>query len=249
MQDAKTRTARIGRLLGYLLDGVPPLAGEALERLLEEWLGASSRFQAFADAHADKIRKKLRTTADPAARGDVLAELQTAFALLAERRIDLKFEAYGSGRRGPDFRVTFRASHHFNLEVTRPRPPQTDADRATAIGRAVLAKLRQLPVDAPNALLLATGLAGSAEEVTAVMRETKLRADRREEEFFAGRGFSTTEFQLFYRRLGLLLVADSAGSGVHAWTNPEARRALPDGATAACVACLANFRWAQESSD
>jgi hypothetical protein len=242
------RSATVDRVVAYLLDGVVPISGEDLDRDLGGWLAASGRFLAFVEAHRDKIRRKLRGAADPGSRGDVRAELETAFLLLADRRIDLAFEAYGSGRRGPDFTVTFRAAYRFNVEVTRPRPKDQDTARPTAIVQAMLAKLPQLPVDAPNVLIVATGLASSADEVGAAVRGLKLRADRREEQLFAGRGLTPAQFQSLYRRLTLLIVANAAGPGVHAWSNPEARRPLPDGAAAACLACLANARWASESS-
>ncbi|MGH2607776.1 MAG: hypothetical protein ACRDHF_01695 [Tepidiformaceae bacterium] len=246
--DEKARGARIDRLVAYLLDGLVPLPGEDFDRVLGGWLAASSRFLAFAAVHRDKIRRKLRGASEPGARGDVRAELETAFLLLADRRIDLAFEAYGSGRRGPDFTVTFRAAHRFNVEVTRPRPRNGEAGRTAAIVNAVVGKLSQLPAEAPNALLVATGLALSADEIAVTMRGLKMRADRRDEQLFAGRGLSPDEFQGLYRRLTVVLVANAIGPGAYAWSNPEARRRLPDGAAAACLACLANAQWATESS-
>jgi hypothetical protein len=243
MREVHGPNATVDRLVAYLLDGVAPSAGD-LEGELGEWLSASSRFAAFVEAHRDKIRKKLRVASDQDARGDVRAELETAFLLLADRRIELAFEAYGSGRRGPDFTVTFRAAHRFNLEVTRPRPRIGEADRSTAIANALLGKLRQFPADAPNALLVATGLAASDDEVGATLRTLKIRADRGDETFFAGRGLSLSQFQSAYRRLAVLMVANAQGPGAFAWSNPEARRPLPAGATAVCLACLQNADWA-----
>ena len=72
------------------------------------WLSGSKRFRAFAEAHRDKIRKKLRGAADAEARRDVRAELRVAHLLLADRHIELAFEAYGSTNRGPDFTVAYR---------------------------------------------------------------------------------------------------------------------------------------------
>ena len=72
--------------------------------------------------------------------------------LLADRRIELAFEAYGSGKTGPDFTITFRGSRGFNLEVTRLRR----LPDATGLGASLLAKLRQLPPSTPNSVLLAT---------------------------------------------------------------------------------------------
>ncbi|HMO55275.1 MAG TPA: hypothetical protein PJ994_12275, partial [Tepidiformaceae bacterium] len=148
-----TPTPRVSRLAEYLCDGVAPLPGEDPETELSGWLAASSRFLAFAEANRDKIRKKLRTASDPGSRGDARAELAAAYCLLADRRIELAFEAYGSGQRGPDFTVTFRSSHRFNLEVTRPRPREGNAATKMA-GRALLGKLKQLPADAPNVVLI-----------------------------------------------------------------------------------------------
>ena len=83
------------------------------------WLSGSARFRAFAEAHQDKIHKKLRTATDAEVLRDVRAELRTARLLLADPQFDLSFEAYGSGKAGPDFSVAFRAARSFNLEVTR----------------------------------------------------------------------------------------------------------------------------------
>src|SRR5262245_8336213 len=77
------RGAAGDRLLSYLLDGARPDPGDEVAGDLVGWLSASARFLAFVDAHRDKIRKKLRGASESAARGDVRAELETAFALLA----------------------------------------------------------------------------------------------------------------------------------------------------------------------
>ena len=66
------------------------------------WLAGSSRFRAFAGTYRDKIHKKLRNASDPEAARDVRAELQVARLLLADRRFEVAFEAYGSGKVGPD---------------------------------------------------------------------------------------------------------------------------------------------------
>jgi hypothetical protein len=159
----------------------------------------------------------------------------------------LAFEAYGAGRRGPDFTVTFRAVHRFNLEVTRPRLDEGDRpgrDRADGLASALLGKLRQLPADAPNAVLIALdGPLLAQDEVAAAMRSLKLRADRRDDLFFAGRGLADArEFHLYYRRLSALFVTSRSGAGARAWSNPEARRQLPEGALTACLACLGGRR-------
>ena len=226
-------TATVDRLLSYILDRGQPGAAEELADDLGGWLSASARFVAFADAHRDKIRKKLRGASDAQARGDVRAELEVAFRLLADRRIELAFEAYGVGRRGPDFTVTFRAVHRFNLEVTRPRLERDHADR---LGIALLGKLRQLPADAPNAVLLAIdGPPPSQDDLALAMRSLRQRANNRDDAFFSGRGFADArDFHGRFLRLGALFVAARGGAGARAWSNSEARRQLPDGALTAC---------------
>jgi hypothetical protein len=215
-----------------------------MARDLAEWLSASARFFSFADAHRDKIRKKLRGASDGQPRGDVHAELEVAFRLLADRRIELAFEAYGVGRRGPDFTVTFRAVHRFNLEVTRPRLDEGDRirrDRADGLASALLGKLRQLPADAPNAVLVAIeGLPPSQDDLDITMRSLRQRANRRDDVFFSGRGYADArDFHLRYLRLSALFVASRGGGSARAWSNAEARRQLPDGALTACLGCLA----------
>jgi hypothetical protein len=64
-----------------------------MSRELVEWLASSARFRAFAKAHRDKIRKKIRGAADLDSVRDVRAELRTARLLLGDRRIELAFEA------------------------------------------------------------------------------------------------------------------------------------------------------------
>ena len=214
------------------------LAGELAEELAW-WLAGSARFRAFAEAHRDKIRKKLRTAADAEALRDVQTELQVARLLLSDRRIALAYEAYGSGKAGPDFTVTLRGERSFNLEVTRLR----GAPRATAYGGPLLAKLRQLPPSAPSVVLIAIeGDTAEALDVDAATRALRAWADAKDEAFFAARGFDGTRaFYERYLRLGAVLVwceAATADARVALWINRSARMALPAKAARACAACL-----------
>ena len=226
----------VERLTHYLLSGT---ASDALAAELDGWLAGSARFRTFADAHRDKIRKKLRGAPDGESRRDVRAELAVAHALLADRRIELAFEAYGSGRPGPDFTVAYRAQRAFNLEVTRPRRSPNDA----ALGGSLLAKLRQLPPGMPNVVAFALD-AGTAEsvDVGAVTRALRARADGKDDAYFIGRGLAgTRDFYQRYLRLGAVLVwAEAAAGDARAtlWTNPSARIAVPDRAARACLARL-----------
>ena len=226
----------VERLARHLYDRDPE---DPLARELREWLTGSARFRAFADANRDKIRKKLRGATDADALRDVRAELQTARMLLADRRIELAFEAYGSGKPGPDFTVTFRDARSFNLEVTRPhRVPDPGG-----LAAALLAKLRQLPPSAPNAILLAIdGETAEALDVDAATRALRSRADAKDEAFFTTRGFEGTRgFYERYLRLSAVFVAAENASGAARatlWFNRSARIAMPEPAARACLRCL-----------
>jgi hypothetical protein len=219
------------------------MAGE-----LSEWLASSPRFRAFAEANRDKIRKKLRGAADQEARRDVRAELRTAHLLLADRWIELAFEAYGSGRGGPDFTVVFRGVRSFNLEVTRLRRTPDLA----SYGGPLLAKLRQLPPSVPNAVLIAIDRDGTdAVDVEAAVRALRARADTKDEGFFAGRGFEGSRgFYERFLRLGAVFVLGEAAAEPAAaeggiregraslWVNRSARIELPPRAARACLLAL-----------
>jgi hypothetical protein len=226
----------VDQLAGYLLDRGGP---ETLTEELTGWLAGSARFRSFAETHRDKIRKKLRTAADVEALRDVRAELQVARLLLADSSVELAFEAYGSGKVGPDLTVTYRGRRSFNLEVTRLRrvPPATD------FGPPILAKLRQLPPSVPNAVLVAIG--GSTAEALDVTGATKVlrsRADAKDETFFTRRGVEGTRgFYERYLRLGGVLVwCEGAGGDTRAalWINRSARIPLPEPDIRAVLRCL-----------
>jgi hypothetical protein len=226
----------VERLAHYLLDGA---TSDALGTQLQGWLAGSTRFRAFAEANRDKIRKKLRGAPDDESRGDVRAELAVAHALLNDRRIELAFEAYGAGRAGPDFTVTYRAQRAFNLEVTRPRRSSDPA----LLGGPLLAKLRQLPPSAPNVVVFALDAGGvDSVDVAAITRALRTRADAKDGAYFIGRGFDgTRDFYQRFLRLGAVVVWAEAASGdarATLWSNPSARIAVPERAARACLSCL-----------
>ncbi len=170
------------RLVRYLLDG---REDGALADELHRWLADSSRFRTFSEIHRDKIRKKLRTTSDAETLGDVRAELRAAHLLLADRRIELDFEAYGSTKGGPDLTVRFRGERPFNLEVTRLRRPPAE----TPDGGPLLSKLRQLPPSMPNALIIRIeGTSAAALDIETAVLALRRRADAKDEAFFTRRG-------------------------------------------------------------
>jgi hypothetical protein len=234
-----TRSA-VDRLTEYLFDG-PAEHAHAGELTAEvaAWLGSSARFRAFVERHRDKIRKKLRGSTDADARRDVRAELRAAHLLLGDRRLELAFEAYGSAKGGPDFTVAYRTTSRFNLEVTRPRRPQDLA----GVGSTILAKLRQLPPGMSNVLLVAIdGGDATAVDVGAAVRALRARADTKDEDFFAVRGYTGTRgFYERLLRLGAVVAWSDVAAGdarASAWTNGSARISVPDPALRAVLACL-----------
>ena len=158
---------------------------------------------------------------------------------MADRRIELAFEAYGSGKTGPDFTITFRGARSFNLEVTRLRR----LPDATGLGASLLAKLRQLPPSTPNAILFVIdGESAEAVDVDAATRSLRARADMKDEAFFTTRGFDGTRafYERYLRLSGAFVWAEAASgdAGSTLWLNSSARIAMPRPASRACLLCL-----------
>jgi hypothetical protein len=236
MARAAGPASTVERLAHYVFDG---MREDSMAEEIAGWLAGSARFRAFAESHRDKIRKKLRTATDIEGRRDVRAELRAAHLLLADRRIELAFEAYGSRQIGPDFTVTFRGEPSFNLEVTRLRRAPGQA----TLGGPLLPKLLQLPPSLPNALLIAIeGDRADALDLAGATRALRGRADAKDDAFFIARGFDGTRgFNQRYRRLGAVLTwceGAPAGAQAHVWANPAARIALPARVIRACLLVL-----------
>ena len=227
------RTPTVERLLGHLFadDAADPLAEE-----IADWMSASARFRDFLEDHRDKARKKLRGATDPDSRRDVRAELRVASRLVADRRIGLEWEAYGSTEGGPDFTVSHRSRRSFNLEVTRLRR----AEAAASHGGPMLAKLRQLPPSVANALLMVVD-EGPWIDPAAVARTLRARADAKDEAFFARRGFrGSRDFYDRFLRLGVVIVwTDAPSAAPQVWVNRSARIGVPGDALRVAVAALA----------
>lgn len=232
---AKARAGSADRTARDIADAGP---GAALAPELAEWLASSSRFASFVDAHRSKIRKKLRNAGDEASARDVRAELAVARRLLADRRFELAFEAYGRGG-GPDFTVTDRAGRPFNVEVTRLRRPPD----AAAVAGVVLGKLRQFRPSVPNLLVIVVeGETADGVDVGAAIRALRARADAKDEAYFAFRGVEGTKaFWEHFLRLGGVIVwceAAVAERRAAAWSNGSARIAVPQAVIAAMLARL-----------
>jgi hypothetical protein len=198
------------------------------------WLFASPRFRAFAETYRDKIRKKARGLRDDEGQRDFAFELAIAWRLLDERRFVLEYEPYGVGQRAPDFRVTFRSTLRFNVEVRRLRQPAptpgAPADPAPLI-RAVSDKLGQLPPAMMNVLVLGTdGASSAADALGPAMLWLQDRAAHKDEALFQQRGFTgVRDFLRHYQRLSGALWLAGAPRAQHAslWRNPQARHPLP----------------------
>lgn len=222
-------------LVSHLADS-RPLPAEL--RDVEAWLSGSARFRSFVDVNRDKIRRKLRLATTPDARLDLRAELRVACLLLRDRRFELRFEAYGSGNRGPDFTATFRAGGPFNVEVTRRHAGSVGIDRV------ILGKLRQLPPSAANVLVIALdSMAESATESVSdldrVMRDLRARADRRDAALFAERAVNdAASFNQGWLRLAAVLVWAGATGPTDRWINAGARIEVPRGAVDAIASVL-----------
>jgi hypothetical protein len=234
-----TRPPRWSKKTDELVRHVALRSRPSLQAELGRWLEDSSRFRTFVTANQDKIRKKLNTADDEESRLDVRCELLVAYRLLLDRRFELAFEAYGARQLGPDFTLTFRANQRFNLEVTRLRAT-TDAVEAR-LANVIAGKLRQLPGNLPNALLVATSVTDASLE--AATRLLKSHADQKDDAFFARRGLETArDFYAHYLHLGGIFVLDEAAVPPHAIfrANREARHPLPREVVTALTARLSS---------
>jgi hypothetical protein len=211
------------------------------------------RFRAFLESNRDKIRKKLRTAEGEAGRQDVVAELEVASRLLEDRRFELAYEPYAAGKgRGPDFAVTFRTNQRLNLEVTRPRRPESSGDGPRTAGReapggsggapglvnTLLNKAGQLPPGEPNVLVLAAsgGRVGVA-EVEEAARALKGRAERKEDDYFRRLGYlDARDFLKHLARLSAVFVLGGAPDAL--WRHKAARHPLPGEVALALGRCL-----------
>lgn len=217
MVASSRRTPRWSKTTDELVRYVAPLTRPSFQSELASWLEDNSRFRSFVADNKDKIRKKL-SASDEQARLDVRAELRVAYLILRERRFQLKFEAYGAGRRGPDLSVTFRENLRFNLEVTRLRATET-VDKEARVANVISGKLRQFPIDVPNGLIIATGPVSLGEqslaEATRLMKSERFNAE--------------PGLQALYPRLSGVFVLDegTAPAGVVFAPNREARHPLP----------------------
>jgi hypothetical protein len=193
---------------------------------VEAWLAASPRFAAFVEKYKDKIRKKIRVLNGEDIALDLLAELETAYLLLAEKRFELAYEPYAAEKkRGPDFAVTWRNSLTFNLEITRLHNAGGEVEGRLA--DLVCEKLGQM-LPAMINLLAVVSDQFPEPDLNAAMQQLKLSAEKRDPSLYARYGYQTpADFFKGYERLSGILWHQSEAGPVVFWNNPQARHPLP----------------------
>lgn len=206
------------------------------------WLRASRRLRAFVEGNRTKIRAKLKSARDEAGLLDVRAELAAAAALLSDERFTLAYETYAAGKRGgPDFTLVFKAHVRCNVEVRRIRTieasadidPESTTENGTengAVAAAKLAavlcdKLRQMPPSNVNFLWLAADGSWDVKEVVAATALLRGHAERKDEVYFARRGFATVG--AFLRQYGQMSGVVLWQGAAALWLNPHARHKPP----------------------
>jgi hypothetical protein len=220
-------------LIAYVFAGQP----HRFSAELRQWMEASPRFTVFVETYRDKIRKKIRVTRGAESLLDLRSELQTAFCLLNDRRLEVAYEPYASAkRRGPDFAVTFRANRVFNLEVARIRLEPGEAAGGNAIDlprkderilRILLDKLGQMRPGMPNLLAIHVHEElARAIDLGRLMQEIKTRVEGKEPAFYAASGYTgpAAFYRDFLHLSGILLWC----AGAQVWANKQARPGLEE---------------------
>jgi hypothetical protein len=194
----------------------------SLSTQFRDWLGESRRFQAFAEEHQNKIRKKVRLATDAESLLDLRCELETAYRLLDEKKFTLEYEKYGhGGQRSPDLTATFRAHTLLNIEVTRPR---ITGEAVEKLMETLCVKVGQMLNNDLNLLVIYTPEANSDDLIEAGKTLRGL-AEGKDEAFFNRRRFKNAkDFVQQYQNLsGVGLKTRD----VFIWNNPLAKKPLP----------------------
>jgi hypothetical protein len=193
------------------------------------WLEESPRFRLFAETYRDKIRKKVRGITEPEGYRDLQSELATAYFLVGERKFEVEYERYGTGKgRGPDFSVAYKTHTRFDVEVTRLRGGDGGAPEPGKLANTLCAKLLQLPPSMINVLALdAPDAPYTEEDLTAGLRILMERAERKDDEYFTRRGYlGSRDFFKFYSRLSAVRLV-TPGAPPILRLQPGARHPLP----------------------
>jgi len=219
-------------LLAYLFDA----HHSAFSAQVTHWIVNSPRFASFATEFKDKIRKKIRVTRGSTAETDLLYELQIANWLLQEKRFELAYEPFASGKtRGPDFSVTLRSNFTFNIEVTHVRKLTTSQVGETLLDLRLIdvicGKLRQMTPNRANLVFIVSSASlFSSLDLPAHVAWIKDMAERKDDQFYARHRFANpSEFFKFFKRLsGVALYAPNNTQLLSLWLNPQAKIALAD---------------------
>ena len=213
----------VNPLLDYLFDR----GAQSLRSPVAAWLADSPRFAAFVETYKDKIRKKIRVAKGEEMALDLLAELETAYLLLTEKRFELAYEPYASQKkRGPDFAVTWRTNLTFNVEVTRLRPAGGEVE--ARLSDTVCEKLGQMLPGMINVLAVVSRDPLPAPDLSAALQRLKLAAEKRDPVLYARHGYQApADFFKGFERLSALLWRGAGGGPPVLWDNPQARQPLP----------------------
>ncbi len=191
---------------------------------LEEWVKSDRRFRTFAEQYRGKIRRKLRTVTDPAARADLQFELEIGRWLLQEARFEVAYETFDARAGGPDYTLAFRVNTRFNVEVRRIRTLEVGEERVRKLTETLVDKTRQMPPNAINVLVMSDGGApdGDLEAAATILRGL---AERKVEDYFMHRGYkNAADFLRRYRQLSAVFFKMGEGA---LWTNSLAKHPLP----------------------
>jgi hypothetical protein len=207
---------------------------------MSEWIAESGRYAAFVAKNKDKIRKKLRVTSDKDAAADLLHELQVPYWLLQDKRFEVAYEPYMSGKgRGPDYAVTFRSSFTFNMEITHVRGLARSAapvsNGPTVFFRLIdvlCGKLAQMRPNMANLLFIVTPADAPVDiELAAHVAWIKEKAEWKDAAFYKRQGFtSPSDFFKQFERLSAIALYKNGSEQTKLWSNVQARVKLPDGA-------------------
>lgn len=199
---------------------------------MAKWLASSRRFVTFAKTFRDKIRKKVRTTPDRENLLDLQLELETAYLLLQERSLSVKYEPeMAKGIRSPDFAVSFTTSHTFMLEVTRVRVDSTSTLEAR-LADTISDKLGQLLPQRSNVLLVGIEAAEVNQgDIQRALLGIQQHAEQNDQAFLQRHRLrDRADFFRHYQRLSELLVRKTQSDTTHSvvtWVNPQAKHPLP----------------------
>ncbi len=192
---------------------------------LAEWVRSDRRFRAFADHYRGKIRRKLRNAADPAARADLLFELEIGRWLLHEARFEVKYEQYDAKQGGPDYTVAFRVNTIFNVEVRRIRSQEAGEERVRKLVETLTDKAHQMPPNLINLLVISDG-APAGDDVAAAGVILRQLAENKVEAYFTQRGYQTAaDFLKQFRQMSAIFCKIEGGGSL--WSNSLAKHPLP----------------------